>query len=80
VARRSRDGGRECERIQQRQKQKAKDNARTKALQSMDLNVLRICNRDVDRHFTDVCEMINNYVKASLPQSAMPTAPSSEGA
>jgi very-short-patch-repair endonuclease len=61
-------------------KQRQRDNARTQALQSMNLKVLRICNCDVDRHFTDVCEMINNHVRASLPQSAMPTAPSSEGA
>ena len=142
VARRSRDGGRECEGIQQRQysisqnaekkydtmgtsivvrvfallsgsfsttkghrelycrlllckseliveldggghydpKQRQRDNERTQALQSMNLKVLRICNLDVDRHFTDVCEMIDDNVRASLPQSAVPTAPSSEGA
>jgi len=142
VARRSRDGGRECERIQQRQysisqnaekkydtmgtsivvrvsallsvrfqrqkaigndiadfycakarliveldggghydpEQRQRDNERTQALKSMNLNVLRICNCDVDRHFTDVCEMIDDHVRASLPQSAVPTAPSSEGA
>jgi len=54
-----------------------RDNARTKTLQSMGLQVLRICNLDIDRSFAGVCEMIDNTVRASLPQSVSPTAPSS---
>jgi very-short-patch-repair endonuclease len=57
-----------------------RDNERTTGLQSMGLKVLRICNLDVDRNFTDICGMIDNTVRASLPQPASPAAPSSEGA
>ncbi len=57
-----------------------KDTERTGILQSMNLSVLRICNLDIDRNFTGVCELIDNTVRESLPQSAPPTAPSSEGA
>ena len=39
-----------------------------------------ICNLDAGRHFVGVCETIEHTVRASLPQSALPTAPSSEGA
>ena len=60
--------------------QQQKDNERTQTLQSMNLQVLRICNLDVDRHFAGVCETIEHTVRVSLPQSALPTAPSSEGA
>ena len=52
-----------------------KDNVRTKELVSMNLNVLRICNLDIDRNFRGVCEYINSTVKKSLPQSALLTAP-----
>ncbi len=57
-----------------------KDNIRTKELESMNLTVLRICNLDIDRNFNGVCEHIDLAVKKSLPQSALLTAPSSEGA
>ena len=60
--------------------QSQKDNERTQALQCMNLRVLRICNLYIDRQFADVCEMITHAVEESLPQSALPTAPSSEGA
>jgi very-short-patch-repair endonuclease len=60
--------------------QQQRDDERTQTLQSMNLQVLRICNLDVDRHFVGVCEMIEHAVMACLPQSALPTAPSSEGA
>ena len=53
---------------------------RTKELESMNLTVLRICNLDIDRNFSGVCECIDLSVKKSLPQSALLTAPSSEGA
>ena len=56
------------------------DETRTADLEGMDLTVLRICNLDVDRNFTAVCEHIDNAVQRSLPQSALLTAPSSEGA
>ena len=57
-----------------------KDNIRTKELECMNLTVLRICNLDIDRNFSGVCEYIDLTVKKSLPQSASLTAPSSEGA
>ena len=57
-----------------------RDNERTDILQSMNLKVLRICNLDVDRNFAGICELIDQTVLVSLPQSASPTAPSSEGA
>ncbi len=60
--------------------QMEKDNVRTKELESMNLTVLRICNLDIDRNFSGVCEYIDLAVKISLPQSATLTAPSSEGA
>ncbi len=60
--------------------QMEKDNIRTKELEEMNLTVLRICNLDIDRNFRGVCEFIDLAVKNSLPQSALLTAPSSEGA
>ena len=62
------------------EQQKEKDSIRTKELEAMNLRVLRICNLDIDRNFNEVCEYIDLQVKKSLPQSAMLTAPSSEGA
>ena len=60
--------------------QKEKDKVRTRELETMNLKVVRICNLDIDRNFRSVCEYIDMYVRTSLPQSASPTAPSSEGA
>ena len=60
--------------------QTEKDELRTKALESMNLTVVRICNLDIDRNFAGVCGYIDMAVKNSLPQSASLTAPSSEGA
>lgn len=55
-----------------------KDKVRTKELEGMNLIILRICNLDIDRNFSGVCEYIDLNVKKSLPQSASLTAPSSE--
>ncbi len=60
--------------------QAEKDAIRSESLKSMNLTVLRICNLDIDRNFSGVCEYIDLAVKNSLPQSASLTAPSSEGA
>ena len=59
-----------------------KDDIRTKELEEMNLTVLRICNLDIDRNFSGVCEFIDLAVKNSLPQSfaSQNPAPSSEGA
>ena len=60
--------------------QTQKDALRTRELESMKLTVVRICNLDIDHNFSGVCQFIDLAVKRSLPQSASPTAPSSEGA
>ena len=36
-----------------------KDMLRTKELESMKLKILRICNTDIDRNFSGVCEFID---------------------
>ncbi len=62
------------------EEQAEKDRVRTRELESMELTVLRICNLDIDCNFAGVCEHIGSVVNQSLPQSALLTAPSSEGA
>ena len=51
------------------EQQKKQDELRTKELEQLNLFVLRICNLDIDRNFTGVCEAIDLTVKNSLPQS-----------
>ena len=60
--------------------QKIADAKRTQSLQALNLTVVRFCNLDIDRNFRGVCEYIDMVVQNSLPQSALLTAPSSEGA
>ena len=43
--------------------QAGRDAIRTKALESMNLTVLRVCNLDIDRNFSAVCEHIDLIVK-----------------
>ncbi len=43
--------------------QTKKDGLRTKALEAMDLTVVRFCNLDIDHNFCGVCEMIDLTVK-----------------
>ena len=43
--------------------QARKDEMRTKDLESMNLTVVRICNLDIDRNFSGVCEYIDLTVK-----------------
>ena len=43
--------------------QEEKDMRRTKELENMNLTVLRICNSDIDRNFSGVCEHIDMTVK-----------------
>ena len=43
--------------------QAQKDSLRTEELENMDLTVLRICNLDIDRNFSGVCEYIDSAVK-----------------
>ena len=46
--------------------QSEKDAARTRELQDMKLEVLRICNLDIDRNFSGVCEWIDATVKRAM--------------
>ena len=46
--------------------QEEKDLLRTKELEKMNLSVLRICNLDIDRNFSGVCEYIDLTVKNAL--------------
>ena len=55
--------------------QAEKDEIRTKELEQMKLQVLRICNLDIDKNLSGVCEFIDSAVQRSLPQSAALTAP-----
>ena len=49
--------------------QEQKDAIRTKELEAMHLTVLRICNLDIDRNFSGVCEYIDLTVRTlSLSQ------------
>lgn len=61
--------------------QMEKDKLRSLELEQMNLQVIRICNLDVDQNFGGVCEYIDMAVKRSLPPSspAAKTPPSSEG-
>ena len=59
--------------------QAGKDEQRTNELNAMNLTVVRICNLDIGRNFCGVCEYVDRLVQNSLPQSALLTAPSSEG-
>ena len=43
--------------------QNEQDATRTKDLEAMKLTVLRICNLDIDRNFSGVCEQIDLTVK-----------------
>ena len=56
------------------------DEQRTEILSKYKLQIIRVCNIDIDNNFYNVCEYIDREVKKSLPQSASQTAPSSEGA
>ena len=46
--------------------QAEKDAARTADLNSMQLQVIRICNLDIDRNFRGVCEYIDMIVQQSI--------------
>ena len=43
--------------------QAEKDQIRARALESMDLTVLRICNLDIDRNFDGVCQQVDLTVQ-----------------
>lgn len=43
--------------------QQAKDAERTSQLEKQNVKILRICNTDIDRNFTGVCEQIDRTVK-----------------
>ena len=62
------------------EEQQKHDDERTEILKNYKLQVIRICNLEIDNIFYNVCEHIDRVNKKSLPQSATQTAPSSEGA
>ena len=43
-----------------------KDKMRTKELEKLNLNVLRICNLDIEKNFRGVCELIDCTIKKFL--------------
>ena len=47
--------------------QRAKDEERTRALENMNLTVIRVCNTDIDRNFRGVCEYIDLCVRRLSP-------------
>ena len=51
-----------------------KDAIRTADLNRMQLQVIRICNLDIDRNFRGVCEFIDSAVINSLPPSCLSAA------
>jgi len=51
--------------------QMEKDSIRTQELEAMHLTVLRICNLEIDRNFTGVCEHIDRNVKELLSLSQL---------
>ena len=48
-------------------KQQQYDQDRDSYLKSLDLNVIRIDNQDIDRYFQLICESINEKVQESVP-------------
>ena len=46
--------------------QEEKDRLRTLELEKMDLKVIRLCNRDIDKNFYGACTYIDETVKARL--------------
>ena len=49
------------------QEQEKADELRTRELEKMKLQVIRICNLDIDRNFSGVCEYIDMMVKELSP-------------
>ena len=62
------------------EEQRKYDEQCTEIHKKYQLQLIRICNIDIDNNFDNVCEYIDREVKKSLPQSASQTAPSSEEA
>ena len=52
-------------------KQSLYDRIRTEKLEEYGLEVIRFCNLDVDRHFYEVCTVIDDTVKQRMPRSAL---------
>ena len=47
--------------------QMEKDQQRTRALEGLNVKVIRICNLDIDRNFSGVCQMIDERVRNDYP-------------
>ncbi|MBQ9973745.1 MAG: endonuclease domain-containing protein [Oscillospiraceae bacterium] len=48
-----------------------KDRTRTTQLASINVQVLRICNLDIDRNFSGVCQAIDQAVKELAPKASL---------
>ena len=50
--------------------QMQRDELRTLALEGMGLQVVRVCNLDIDKNFSGVCQMIDAQVRENYPSVA----------
>ena len=48
-----------------------KDNERTIAIEAMKIQLIRICNLDIDRNFLGVCEHIDAVVQSALSKASL---------
>ena len=51
------------------EEQQKHDDERTEILKNYKLQVIRICNLEIDNNFYNVCEHIDRVIKKSLPQA-----------
>ena len=52
-----------------------KDRNRTKEIEKFGVQVIRFCNLDVDRHFYEVCSVIDETVKNNYRRGTPPVTP-----
>ena len=46
-----------------------KDRIRTEKLEDRNLEVIRIPNRDIDKHFFEICEYLDNYIQQKINEN-----------
>ena len=54
---------------------KEKDTQRTEKIQKFGIEVIRFCNTDVDKHFYEVCSVIDENVKKRYRRGTPPVTP-----
>ena len=47
----------------------SKDRIRTEKLEDRNLEVIRIPNRDIDKHFFEICEYLDNYIQQKINEN-----------